>query len=156
MTKTNILYTNTVINCALTDSQSNSRISSKISTDRETQSSTFWRNEKFKTIGVIIQWESSKMLYNIFVCPNGRKKSHCMRARRATCSQLRLDDASRRSVHSATQAGEMFIRRRNTWLPAINYALACNATFSTNLDTNRHVYLERHGGDVTRVNTARA
>ena len=38
------------------------------------------------------------------------------------------------------------------WLPAANYALARNATFSTNLDTKRRVYLERHGGDVTRVN----
>ena len=37
-----------------------------------------------------------------------------------------------------------------------NYALARNATFSTNLDTKRRVYLERHGSDVTRVNTALA
>ena len=46
----------------------------------------------------------------------------------------------------------MFIPR-GTWLPATNFALACNAIFSTNLDTKRRVYLERHGGDVTRVNT---
>ena len=35
----------------------------------------------------------------------------------------------------------------DTWLPAANYALAHNATFSTNLDTKRRVYLERHGGN---------
>ena len=40
-----------------------------------------------------------------------------------------------------------------TWLPATNYVLARNATFSTNLDIKRRVHLERHGGDVTRVNT---
>ena len=49
----------------------------------------------------------------------------------------------------------MFIPHE-TWLPAANYALARNATFSTNLDTKRRVYLERHGSDVTRVNTALA
>ena len=43
-----------------------------------------------------------------------------------------------------------------TCLPAVNYALARNATFSTNLDTKRRVHLERYGGDVTRVNTALA
>ena len=47
----------------------------------------------------------------------------------------------------------MFIPHE-TWLPAANYALARNATFSTNLDTKRRVYLVRHGSDVTRVNTA--
>ena len=51
--------------------------------------------------------------------------------------------------------GKMFIPHE-TWLPAANYALARNATFSTNLDTKRRVYLERHGSDVTRVNTALA
>ena len=56
---------------------------------------------------------------------------------------------------SASESGEMFIPPE-TWLPAANYALARNATFFTNLDTKRRVYLERHGGDVTRVNTARA
>ena len=40
--------------------------------------------------------------------------------------------------------GKMFIAHE-TWLPAANYALARNATFSTNLDTKRRVYLERHG-----------
>ena len=44
----------------------------------------------------------------------------------------------------------------NTWVPAANYALARNETFSTNLDTKRRVYLERHGSDVTCVNTALA
>ena len=34
--------------------------------------------------------------------------------------------------------------------------LARNATFSANLDTKRRVYFERHGGDVTCVNTALA
>ena len=51
--------------------------------------------------------------------------------------------------------GKMFIPYE-TWLPAANYALARNATFSTNLDTKRRVYLKRHGSDVTRVNTALA
>ena len=51
--------------------------------------------------------------------------------------------------------GEMFIPP-DTWLPADNYALKRNATFSTNLVTNRRLYLERHGGDLTRVNTALA
>ena len=41
-------------------------------------------------------------------------------------------------------------------LPAANYALARNATFSTNLDTKSRVYLKRHGSDVTCVNTALA
>ena len=49
----------------------------------------------------------------------------------------------------------MFIPHE-TWVPAANYALARNATFSTTLDTKRHVHLERHGSDVTRVNTALA
>ena len=48
------------------------------------------------------------------------------------------------------RTGKMFIPHK-TWLPAANYALARNATFSTNLDTKRRVYLERHGGDVTHV-----
>ena len=41
-------------------------------------------------------------------------------------------------------------------MPVGNYGLARNVTFSTNLDTKRRVYLERHGGDVTHVNTALA
>ena len=36
---------------------------------------------------------------------------------------------------SASKSGEMFIPPE-TWLPAANYALARNATFSTNLDTS--------------------
>ena len=52
---------------------------------------------------------------------------------------------------SASKSGEMFIPPE-TWLPAVNYALARNATFSTNLDTK----LEWHGSNVTRVNTALA
>ena len=51
--------------------------------------------------------------------------------------------------------GKMFILHE-TWLPAANYALARNATFSTNLDAKRRVYLELHGSDVTRANTALA
>ena len=43
----------------------------------------------------IVDW-NKKLL-----CPNGRKKSHCMLARRAACSQLRLRDAIRRNVHTA-------------------------------------------------------
>ena len=35
-----------------------------------------------------------------FPCPNGRKKSHCMLARRSACSQLRLGDAIGRNVHT--------------------------------------------------------
>ena len=54
-----------------------------------------------------------------------------------------------------TPTAKMFIPHE-TWLPAANYALARNATFSTNLDTKRRVYLERHGSDVTRVNTTLA
>ena len=50
---------------------------------------------------------------------------------------------------SASKSGKMFIPPE-TWLPADNYALARNATFSTNLDTKRRVHLERHGSDVTR------
>ena len=49
--------------------------------------------------------------------------------------------------------GKIFIPPE-IWLPAANYALVRNATFSTNLDTKRRVLLERHGSDVTRVNTA--
>ena len=37
-----------------------------------------------------------------------------------------------------------------------NVHIARNATFSTNLDTKRRVYLERHGSGVTRLNTALA
>ena len=63
---------------------------------------------------------------------------------------------------SATQSCEMAIPPAltgkifippDTQLSAANYALARNATFSTNLDTKRRVFLERHSGDVTRVNT---
>ena len=50
-----------------------------------------------------------RVAYNFFstggskmdFCPNGRKKSHCMLARRAACSQLRLGDAIGRNVHTA-------------------------------------------------------
>ena len=52
---------------------------------------------------------------------------------------------------SPASMGEMFIPS-DTSLPAVNYALARNATFSTNLDTKGRVYLERDGGDVTHVN----
>ena len=51
--------------------------------------------------------------------------------------------------------GKLFIPP-DALLPAANYALARNVTFSTNLETKRRVYLERHGGDVTRVNTTLA
>ena len=46
--------------------------------------------------------------------------------------------------------GEMSIPP-DTRLPAANYALARNTTFSTNWNTKRRVYLERDGRDVTRV-----
>ena len=35
------------------------------------------------------------------LCPSGRKKSHCMLAHRAACSQLRLGDVIGRNVHTA-------------------------------------------------------
>ena len=37
----------------------------------------------------------------LILCPNGRKKSHCMLARRVACSQLRLSEAIGRNVHTA-------------------------------------------------------
>ena len=56
------------------------------------------------------------------------------------------------NVHTARFNGRNVHTARHLTARA-NYALAHNATFSTNLDTKRRVYLERHGGDVTRVNT---
>ena len=90
----------------------------------------------------------------ICVQMGGKSRIACLRVERhaANCA-------------SATQSGEMFITPAptgkmfippETCLPAANYALARNATFSTNLDTKRRVYLERYGGDMTRVNTALA
>ena len=52
-----------------------------------------------------------------------------------------------RNVHTAASTSKMFIPP-DTWLPAANYTLARNPTFSTNLDTKRRVYLKRHGGDL--------
>ena len=52
------------------------------------------------------QW-AGKVMASVFwdahgiLCPNGRKKSHCMLARRAACSQLRLGNAIGRNVHTA-------------------------------------------------------
>ena len=73
------------------------------------------------------------------------------RQNRAKCSYRPLQGAKMFIPPAST--GKMLIPPE-TFLPAANYALARNATFSTNLDTKRRVYLERHGGDVTRVNTA--
>ena len=78
----------------------------------------------------------------ICVQTGGKRRIACLRVERHAANCV-----------SATRSGEMFIPP-DTWLPAGNYALARNATFSTNFDTKRRVYLERHDGDVTRVNTA--
>ena len=75
------------------------------------------------------------------------------RQNRAKCSYRPLQRAIMFIPPAST--GKMFIPHE-TWLPTANYALARNATFSTNLDTKHRVYLERHGSDVTRVNTALA
>ena len=70
------------------------------------------------------------------------------RQNRAKCSYRPLQRAKMFIPPAST--GKMFIPPE-TWLPAANYALARNATFSINLDTKRRVHLERHGSDVTRV-----
>ena len=75
------------------------------------------------------------------------------RQNRVKCSYRPLQRAKMFIPPAST--GKMFIPPE-TWLPAANYALARNAIFSTNLDTKRRVHLERHGSDVTRVNTALA
>ena len=49
-----------------------------------------------KLIFVLESQEKLKM----FLCPNGQKKSHCMLARRAACSQLRLGDAIGLNAHT--------------------------------------------------------
>ena len=59
-----------------------------------------------------------------------------MFARRATCSPLRLDDEIGRNVHTTRFNGKN--------------------VHTANLDTKGRVYLERHSGDVTLVNTALA
>ena len=59
------------------------------------------------------------------------------------------------NVHTARFNGQNVHTARNLTARGC-YALARNATFSTNLDTKRHVHLERHGSDVTRVNIALA
>ena len=84
--------------------------------------------------------------YTIYYCVQTGKKSRI--------AWLRVEQHAANCA-SATQSGEMFMPP-DTWLSAANYALVRNETFSTNLDTKRRVYLERHGGDVTRVNTALA
>ena len=82
------------------------------------------------------------------------------RRNRAKCSYRPLQRA--KMFIPPTSTGEMFIPPASTgkmfippdtWLSAANYAIARNATFSINLDTKSRVYLERNGGDVTRVNT---
>ena len=93
--------------------------------------------------------------HNIFRIQTGEKsRIACLRVERHATN-----------CASATKSGDMLIPPASTdkmfispdtWLPTANYALARNATFSINLDTKRRVYLERHGGDVTRVNTALA
>ena len=94
-----------------------------------------------------------------------------MLARRAACSQLRLGDAIGRNDHTARFNGRKcpyrplqqakclyrpLQRAKCTYRPTLDYPLARNATFSTNLNTKSRVYLERHGGDVNRANTALA
>ena len=63
--RNNIVYTKEVIRCALARVQFDSRISSQISTVQKTESSTFWRNKKFKTTSVTLQSESCNMLRTI-------------------------------------------------------------------------------------------
>ena len=94
--------------------------------------------------------------YIIYCCvqTDGKSRIACLRVERhaANCA-------------SATQSGAMFITPASMGkmfipsyilLPAANYVLARITTFFTNLDTKRGVYLERHGVDVTRVDTALA
>ena len=50
-------------------------------------------------------------LQKVRLCPNGWKKSHCMLARKAPCSQLRLGDAIGRNVHTARSNGRKFSYR---------------------------------------------
>ena len=57
------------------------------------------------------------------------------------------------NVHTARFNGQN-VHTDGNLTAAANYALARNATFPTNLDTKRRVYIEGHGGDVTGVNTA--
>ena len=85
------------------------------------------------------------------------------RQNRAKCSYRPLQRAKMFIPPAST--GEMFIPPASTgkifilpdtWLPTAHYALAFNATFSTNLDIKRRAYLEWHGGDVARVNTVLA
>ena len=73
---------------------------------------------------------------NIFVQTGGKSRIASMRVEwhAANCA-------------SVTESGKMFIPP-DTSLSVANYALARNANFSTNLDTKRRLYLERHGGDV--------
>ena len=70
----------------------------------------------------------------------GFRKFFCVQTggkSRIACLRVEMHAAN---CASATQSGEMLIPPE-TWLPAANYALAHNATFSTNLGTKRRVYL---------------
>ena len=83
----------------------------------------------------------------------GKSRIACLRVERHAVNCASASESGEMFIPPAS-TGKMFIPPE-TWMPAANYALARNATFSTNLDTKRRVYLERHGGDVTRVNTLR-
>ena len=58
-----------------------------------------------RAIGIKSQMFNECVIKN-YLCPSGRKKSHCMLARRATCSQLRLGDAIGGNVHAARFNGQ--------------------------------------------------
>ena len=103
-------------------------------------------------------WIQCLKLFWIFNLIYDNKYPTPRRRNRAKCSYRPLQRAKMFIPLAST--GEMFIPPASkskmfipleTWLPAANYAFARNATFSTNLDTKRRVYLERHGGDVTRL-----
>ena len=84
------------------------------------------------------------------LCPNGRKKSHCMLVRRAAWSQLCLDVKIGRNVHTACFNG-----RKCSYFP-LQWA---KCSYRPKLDCPRlttHSHATRHGSDVTRVNTALA
>ena len=71
---------------------------------------------------------------HVILCSNGRKKSHCLLATRAACSQLRLGVAIGRNVHTIRfNRKNVHIARHLT--AGANYALVLNATFSARLDT---------------------
>ena len=108
---------------------------------------------------------TAKICFSNFSCKyicvqaGGKSRIACLRVEwHAAIAPRRRNRA--KSSYRPLQRAKVFIPPASTSkmfiLPAANYALARNATFSTNLDTKRLVYLERHCGDVTRVNTALA